>query len=195
MANISDAIGKMVFFAKTNEDMVKVVQGVFGASTKWWYATFPACGTAPSRDDILEGISTGGHSSLREAMEEADETIPLPLSFIQPFDGDGRWTFDSNIKSLGRWLESSDNPPTELKDIEFAVGYDNVGDVEFGCRHLCLYNALLYHKAGTPLSDIRLLMFSDEHYELTKENLAFVMGYDEGEIEEEWQAHDMDDDD
>ena len=194
MANISTASGSMVFFAKTKEDMAKVVQGVFGTSMHWHYATFPASGSLPSREDIVAGVADEGYSSFREALAYYDGSISLPLCYTERIEGDGRWSFDSNIESLGKWLESSDAPPFELNGIEFAVGYDNVGDVEFGCSHLSLYNALLYHKAGTPLDSMQVLRLNDNSYELTKENLAFVMEWDEDMVKEEWTANGMDED-
>ena len=105
----------------------------------------------------------------------------------EDIDGNGRWSFDNSIYHLGESLDSEANLE-ELYGIEFSISF-GVGDVEYGCRHLSRYEALLYHKAGTPLKDMKVVSFDEEDFPFTKENIQYVMGYDEDTVDADWEDY------
>lgn len=163
MANISDASGKISLTLRgSREDITKAwgiirrfwEDGVYGAS----YADIGA-----------DGVQMHGKDAYAES----------------GFSGCGRWSFANNIESFGRWIDTSPAVTEDEKDFlrskEFSIDYD-FADCELGCG--LFYSARMQnrHEKGQPLSDIKGETLSEEPLEISAENIASYIGYDDYEI-------------
>lgn len=165
MANISDASGKIrisLDAGESKEDMVKA----WSIIKKFWeYGEYGAVYAGISEKDVREDRD-GIHA-------EAD------------FSGTGRWTFENNVESFGRWIENDNVITPEEKAFlagrDFRIRYDFC-DYEMGCG--VFYEAKMenVHKAGTSLDSIKAESLSYEDIDITADNLCDYIGYSEDDV-------------
>lgn len=165
MANISDASGKIrisLDAGESKEDMVKA----WNIIKKFWeYGEYGAVYAGISEKDVREDRD-GIHA-------EAD------------FSGTGRWTFENNVESFGRWIESTDAITNDekqfLRDRDFSIRYDFC-DYEMGCEAFYEETMENVHKAGASLDSIKAESLSYEDIDITADNLCDYIGYSEDDV-------------
>ena len=101
------------------------------------------------------------------------------------FSGTGRWNFENNVESFGRWIESTDAITDDEKDflrnMDFSIRYDFC-DYEMGCE--VFYKATMenVHEKGTSLGSINVEYLSYEDIDITAQNLIDYACYSEDEV-------------
>lgn len=165
MANISDSNGKIrisLGAGESKEDMVKT----WNIIKKFWgYGEYGAFFDEISDKDVCEDMDG--------VYAEAD------------FSGTGRWSFENNVESFGRWIESTDAITDDekdfLRDRGFSIRYDFC-DYEMGCE--VFYEATMenVHEKGTSLGSINGECLSYEDIDITADNLIDYAGYSEDEV-------------
>lgn len=165
MANSSDANGKIrisLGAGESKKDMVKT----WNIIKKFWgYGEYGAFFDEISDKDVCEDMDG--------VYAEAD------------FSGTGRWSFENNVESFGRWIESTDVITDDEKDFlvnkNFSIDYD-FADYEPGCG--VFYSARMQngHEKGQPLSTISGETLDEEALEISARNLARYIGYDDYEV-------------
>jgi len=144
MANCSSAYGNM--YITTDKEKVNKIVGIFDNFCSHWYY-----------DTCVNVFFDGGDGTVEGT-----------------FDGNGRWTFQENINSWGRWILEDDKIPEETKQFltenEFSIRYQ-YSDWEPGCEVLYEAEATYNHPAGVPLGDVEVSWGDFEDYEYSFKNL------------------------
>lgn len=166
MANISDAEGKMFFFAGTKDEL-KTLTKILDVTSDWDYNIY-------AWSDISEPTEISETSLFHnELMSSRGKNFQVEAEVS--IGGNGRWDFYSNMEHLGEWLdrERGGLPPMlkeKLEKMTFAIGFD-VNDIESSCDYLAAGKVLLYHEAGTPVSEMPIIFEDYKGYDFTRENI------------------------
>lgn len=193
MANVSDADGKMFFFTRTKSEL-KTLTEILDVTSKWYYNIY-------AWSDISEPTEISEISLFHnELMNSRGEIFQVEAEVS--IGGNGRWDFYSNMEHLGEWLDSDRErgglPPMlkeKLEKMTFAIGFD-VNDIESSCDYLAAGKVLLYHKAGTPVSEMPIIFENYRGYDFTRENIKKIRDLDDETFDEAYgECFDEEEDD
>lgn len=168
MANISDAVGNVIVCAPSKDDVLKVIQilnkylsnigdysqTIFEPLDTEQFKQYPAF---PNNEkSLLDGflMLTGVNTS---------------------FAGSGRWVFEENIKKMMGTLTTLNSfekaDQNYLESIPWLLSYDYI-DCEPGCCVFYNQKSLLYHRAGTVLTEaVYIDNYASEHIDYNFGNL------------------------
>lgn len=174
MANLSSFDGEMIVAAKSKAAVITVTNIIINAMSKWDYGFFP----------VPDKVSEADVVYIRDEFFEKPDRLEYQVCLSG--DGTGRWSFDNNIESLGRWLKEELKGSEKLKLLEqndFWV-YFNGTDVETGCGVFNDLTGSVLHVAGQPLEKSISNVDCQPKGEITPESLAEHYGWDLDEAKE-----------
>ena len=159
MANCSVACGQVTITAQ-NEKMVEAIRkNIFGVTCRFEYHT-------NINDDEMEAAITKHENG---------------VSATYDFTGEGRWSYDNNIKDMLQCVKAEllDKQRKDilavLEENDFTLTF-NYSDYEIGCEWITRDEIKLVHVAGIPLQKSEYKVIKHEDFDWTYENLVNSAG-------------------
>lgn len=159
MANCSIACGQVTITAQ-NEKMVKAIrESIFKIVRRFAYHT-------NINDDEMEAAITKHENG---------------VSATYDFTGEGRWSYDNNIKDMLQCVKEEllDKQRKDilavLEENDFTLTF-NYSDYEIGCEWITRDEIELVHAAGIPLQKSEYKVIKHEDFDWTYENLVNIAG-------------------